>query len=200
MEWGTSVLFTHSRDGILFKIDQSRAPTVERVPEAPRPTVVSPRVVPAPAERRPVPNDLHQRAVRATAESAWDKAIPLWDELLTARKHYRSSGDVLLSPVWHRWRDGGFDVVTGGDDVKARHLRADPRASIVLFESEPPYRGIEVRGQAVLGHADADVVRDIAVRYLGDEKGRAYADGGHDDTLVRLEPGRLRAWDFADDL
>jgi pyridoxamine 5'-phosphate oxidase-like protein len=71
---------------------------------------------------------------------------------------YRSSGDVLLSPVWHRWRDGGFDVVTGGDDVKARHLRGDPRASIVLFESDPPYRGIEVRGCAVLGHADADVV------------------------------------------
>ncbi len=52
----------------------------------------------------------------------------------------------------------------------------------------------------MLGHADADVVREIAVRYLGDEKGGAYADGGHDDTLVRLEPGRLRAWDFADDL
>ena len=73
-------------------------------------------------------------------------------------------------------------------------------ASIVLFESEPPYRGIEVRGRAVLGHADPDVVREIAVRYLGDEQGEAYADSGHDDTLVRLEPGRLRAWDFADDL
>jgi PPOX class probable F420-dependent enzyme len=113
---------------------------------------------------------------------------------------YRASGDVLLSPVWHRWRDGGFDVVTGGDDVKARHLRGDPRASIVLFESDPPYRGIEVRGRARLGHADTDVVREIAVRYLGDEKGRAYADRGYDDTLIRLEPGRLRAWDFADDV
>jgi PPOX class probable F420-dependent enzyme len=113
---------------------------------------------------------------------------------------HRASGDVLLSPVWHRWRDGGFDVVTGEDDVKVRHLRGDPRASIVLFESDPPYRGIEVRGHVVLGHADSDVVRDIAARYLGDEKGRAYADRGHDDTLIRLEPGRLRAWDFADDV
>ena len=60
--------------------------------------------------------------------------------------------------------------MTGGDDVKARQLRGDPRASIVLFESDPPDLGIEVRGRAVLGHADADVVRDIAVRYLGDER------------------------------
>jgi hypothetical protein len=52
----------------------------------------------------------------------------------------------------------------------------------------------------VLGSADADVVRDIAVRYLGDEEGGAYADRGYDDTLIRLEPGRLRAWDFADDV
>src|SRR5439155_24196721 len=68
---------------------------------------------------------------------------------------YRANGDVLLSPVWHRWRDGGFDVVTGGDDVKARHLRRDPRASILVYEHEPPYRGIEVTGRALLGPADA---------------------------------------------
>ena len=112
---------------------------------------------------------------------------------------YRADGEVLLSPVWHRWRDSGFDVVTGEDDVKVRHLRADARASIVVCEHEPPYRGIEVRGLAVLGRADADAVRQIAARYLGDEKGLAYADRGYDDTLIRLEPGQLRVWDFADD-
>lgn len=112
---------------------------------------------------------------------------------------YRTSGDVLLSPVWHRWRDGGFDVVTAGDDVKARHLRRDPRASIVVFEHEPPYRGIEVSGRALLGRAEADVVRTMAIRYLGDEEGDAYAASVGDQTLVRLEPGRIRAWDFADD-
>jgi PPOX class probable F420-dependent enzyme len=113
---------------------------------------------------------------------------------------YRANGDVLLSPVWHRWRSGGFDVVTGGDDVKVRHLRRDPRASIVVCEHEPPYRGIEVRGVALLAHADASAVRDIASRYLGDDEGSAYADRGSDDTLIRLEPRDLRAWDFADDL
>ena len=112
---------------------------------------------------------------------------------------YRANGDVLLSPVWHRWRDGGFDVVTGADDVKARHLRRDPRASIVVFEHEPPYRGIEVTGRALLGRADAEVVRAMAVRYLGAEEGEAYATGAGDNTLVRLEPGHLRAWDFADE-
>ncbi len=112
---------------------------------------------------------------------------------------YRLDGGVLLSPVWHRWRDGGFDVATGRDDVKVRHLRRDPRASIVVYEHVPPYRGIEVRGDARLEPA-GDAVRRIAIRYLGERDGTAYADSAGDDTLIRLEPGRLRAWDFADQL
>ena len=112
---------------------------------------------------------------------------------------YRLDGGVLLSPVWHRWRDGGFDVATGRDDVKVRHLRRDPRASIVVYEHVSPYRGIEVRGDARLEPA-GDAVRQIAIRYLGGRDGAAYADSAGDDTLIRLEPGRLRAWDFADQL
>jgi hypothetical protein len=106
---------------------------------------------------------------------------------------------VLLSPVWHRWRDGGFDVATGSGDVKVRQLRRNPRAGIVVYEHVPPYRGIEVRGEARLQEA-GDAVRQIAVRYLGERDGNTYADSAGDDTLIRLEPGRLRAWDFADQL
>jgi PPOX class probable F420-dependent enzyme len=112
---------------------------------------------------------------------------------------HRADGTVLLSPVWHRWREGGFDVVTGHGDTKVRQLRRDPRANIVVYEHVPPYRGIEVRGEARLEEA-GDAVRHIAARYLGERDGAAYADSAGDDTLIRLEPGRLRAWDFADQL
>jgi PPOX class probable F420-dependent enzyme len=110
---------------------------------------------------------------------------------------YRRDGSVLLSPVWHEWRDGGFNVVTGGNDVKVRQLRRDSRASIVVYEHEEPYRGIEVRGEVRL-EAAGEAVRRIATRYLGETAGAEYAETAGDDTLIRLEPGRLRAWDFAD--
>ena len=111
----------------------------------------------------------------------------------------RPDGTVLLSPVWHEWRDGGFDVVTGSNGVKVKHLRRDPRASIVVYEHEPPYRGIEIRAEASLSTDAADAIRRIATRYLGADAGAAYADSTSDDTLIRLEPGHLRAWDFADE-
>jgi PPOX class probable F420-dependent enzyme len=114
---------------------------------------------------------------------------------------YRRDGTVLLSPAWHEWRDGGFNVVTGSRDVKASHLRRDPRASIVVCEHSPPYRGLELRCSARLVTAGVDdAVMRIACRYLGPEAGAAYAERADDDLVVRLEPGDLRAWDFADEL
>jgi PPOX class probable F420-dependent enzyme len=113
---------------------------------------------------------------------------------------YRRDAAVLLSPVWHEWRDGGFNVVTDCVGVKATHLRRDPRASIVVCEHAPPYRGIEVRGNAqLLTSGVPEAVERVASRYLGREAGAAYAATAEDDLLIRLRPGSLRAWDFADE-
>ncbi len=120
--------------------------------------------------------------------------------LLAVLATCRRDGTVLLSPVWHQWRDGGFDVVTGSQDVKAAQLRRDPRASIVVCEHSPPYRGVEVRCHArLITTAAGDAMRRIACRYLGAEAGGAYADSSGDDLLIRLAPGDLRAWDFTDE-
>ena len=121
--------------------------------------------------------------------------------LLAVLATYRQDGTVLLSPVWHEWRDGGFSVITSSRDVKVAHLRRDPRASIVVCEHVPPYRGIEVRGHGQFVTAGVgDAVQRIASRYLGREAGAAYAARADDDLIIRLEPGDLRAWDFAGEL
>jgi PPOX class probable F420-dependent enzyme len=114
---------------------------------------------------------------------------------------YRGDGTVLLSPVWHEWRDDGFNVATSTGDVKVRHVGRHPSASLVVAESTPPYRGIEVRGTPrVLPDPGNQLGVRLAVRYLGEERGRAYAATLADHALIRLEPGELRAWDFADEL
>jgi PPOX class probable F420-dependent enzyme len=120
--------------------------------------------------------------------------------LLAVLATYRRDGTVLLSPVWHEWRDGGFQVITGSHDVKAAHLRRNPSASIVVCEHAPPYRGVEVRCHAqLITEGASDAVKRIASRYLGAEAGAAYAESAGDDLLIRLQPGELRAWDFADE-
>jgi PPOX class probable F420-dependent enzyme len=111
-------------------------------------------------------------------------------------------GRVLLSPVWHEWQDGGFTVVIPAQDIKARHIQREPRVSIVVAEDTPPYRSIEVRGEAkqVSGDVHA-IMHRMAVRYLGAEQGPAFADtASQGETIIlRIEPGELRVWDFADE-
>ena len=125
------------------------------------------------------------------------RELPLVAVLAT----YRMDGGVLLSPVWHRWHDGGFDVVVGPNDVKLVHLRRDPRASIVVYEHQPPYRGLEIRGEAqIVPEGALEALASMAVRYLGPEDGPAYAETAGESVLVRLEPAQLRGWDFADDM
>ncbi len=127
----------------------------------------------------------------------------LLDEpILAVLATIRRDGTPLLSPVWHRWRDGGFEVWMGSRGVKARHLGRDPRATVLVAEQEPPYRGLEARGRAELLHEGVlEIAAAIAARYLGDERGAAYVEdnGDDDDVILRVTPDTIRAWDFADE-
>ena len=124
----------------------------------------------------------------------------LTQPLLAVLATNRRDGSVLLSPVWHEWLDGGFSVLTGSRGIKAKHLRRDPRATIVVCEDAPPYRGIELRTSPTFVTDDiGEAAERIATRYLGSQAGAEYAQEAGDDLLIRLEPGTLRIWDFADE-
>ena len=110
---------------------------------------------------------------------------------------------VLLSPVWHEWSDGGFTIFMPTDDAKAKHIKRRPQVSIVVAEDVPPYRGIEVRGVAKIVPADLEtIVPRMAVRYLGEAAAQAFlaANAGTPAECVRIEPGKLRVWDARDEM
>lgn len=109
---------------------------------------------------------------------------------------YRRSGEVLLSPVWFEWQDGGFNLVIGRNDFKAQHIRRDPRASIAVYENALPLRGLEMRGTAKLLTDGLHELRArIWQRYMSVEPPTP------DETEIRVRiEGVMRAWDFADQL
>ena len=111
----------------------------------------------------------------------------------------RRDGSVQLSPVWHEWREQGFNLWLPVEDVKTRHLSRDPRATLVVAESQPPLRGVELRTEArLIDEGVHEIAIRIANRY--DEKGNEYVESAPGEYVIaRLEPGHLRVWDFADD-
>jgi PPOX class probable F420-dependent enzyme len=113
--------------------------------------------------------------------------------LLAVLATYRADGTAVLSPVWHEYRDGGFQVCTFDTDVKARHLRRDPRAVLVVAEPAPPYRGVELTGEAILLPDDGKATLErMAIRYLGEARGRRYAESTSGDIVIRLARARAR--------
>jgi PPOX class probable F420-dependent enzyme len=119
---------------------------------------------------------------------------------LAVMSTFRRDGTVLLSPLWFIWEDGGLTIAMAAGDGKLKHLRRDPRVTVVVYENEFPYRGFELRGEArLLEVAYGPVIRRIATRYVGAEAAGFY-DDEHGGTIARIEPGEMRGWDFRDDL
>ena len=113
---------------------------------------------------------------------------------------YRKDASALVSPVWFRWHEGAFEVVIAEGDVKLRHLAADPRCVLVVFEAVRPFRGVEVRGVAELVDCDVGPAREaIAGRYLGDADGARFAEerSSRPGVLLRLVPDGPRVWDLS---
>jgi PPOX class probable F420-dependent enzyme len=113
----------------------------------------------------------------------------------------RMDGSVLLSPVYFEWREGGFNIWVEQQNVKARHLRRDARATILVAESDPPLRAVEVRGQARFIEAGvSETALRIVTRYEGPDDGAADVEALRGaDVIIRIEPGDIRVWDYADE-
>jgi PPOX class probable F420-dependent enzyme len=112
----------------------------------------------------------------------------------------RADDTVMLSPVWFEWQDGGIAVWAHGEtDGKVRHIRRDPRVSIVVANQEWPYKGIEIRGEAKISEDGFfDVVRRTGDRYLGSGAGERMATEMNQGVVIRIE-GNVRAWDYEDE-
>jgi hypothetical protein len=78
------------------------------------------------------------------------------------------------------------------------HLAANPECILVVFETVPPFRGVEVRGSAELIEGEVTPARrEIAGRYLGEEAGARYAaERTKPGVLLRLEAREPRVWDL----
>jgi PPOX class probable F420-dependent enzyme len=122
--------------------------------------------------------------------------LPITSVLATRRP----DGSTLLSPVWHEWRSGGFNVASLAGSAQVRDIRRDPRVSLVVAQQTPPWTGVEIRCNARIVNEDVQgVSARISARYEdgGGEEGDQ--ETGTASVVLRLEPGVLRTWDYADE-
>ena len=116
-------------------------------------------------------------------------------------------GHPRSAPVWYEWRDGAVLIFTGRSSLKWRNLQRTPHASVCIDAREAPYAGVVIDGPVEeVAEGDValyDVVLRVAVRYYGEEEGRAFAEsyrGSSPGTVVfRVRPERIVSWDYAEE-
>jgi len=112
----------------------------------------------------------------------------------------RSDKGPLCAPVWYRYsKDVGFEIAMAYASAKSILLRRHGTATICVQDEQLPYRYVTAEGEvtveALTDEGRDTLLRDIAIRYLGEELGNGYADAfpGHEEAKVTIKPRRWRS-------
>jgi uncharacterized protein len=107
-------------------------------------------------------------------------------------------------PIWYDYAPGGnIRINTSASSRKARLIERTGQVTLVVQHEEPPYQYVVVEGTVVdrTTPSPVDVREAIAIRYLGEEGGRAFVRGYQpaDVVLFTVRPDRWLTADFSDD-
>jgi PPOX class probable F420-dependent enzyme len=108
-------------------------------------------------------------------------------------------------PIWYDYTPGGnIRVNTGVATRKSKLIEQAGVVTLVVQREEPPYQYVVVEGTVIdtTTPAPLDVREAIAIRYLGEEGGRAFVRSMADSPglLFTIRPDRWITADFTGDL
>jgi PPOX class probable F420-dependent enzyme len=115
----------------------------------------------------------------------------------------RPDGPPLVLPVWYSYEPGGdVEVLTSGRSLKGRLAAAAGRASLCAQQEALPYKYVSVEGPVEIDDLRGQphsAIEPMAIRYLGEEMGRAYAasSSSTDEIRIRIRPERWFSVDYA---
>lgn len=102
------------------------------------------------------------------------------------------------APVWYRYEDGAFLVLTDRGAQKHRNIERDPRVELCIDDrTRVPYHTVIVRGRASVEAAPGAAFREaLAIHYLGEEMGRRYVEQNDpgDAIMLRITPEEYVTW------
>ncbi|HEY2541691.1 MAG TPA: PPOX class F420-dependent oxidoreductase [Gaiellaceae bacterium] len=116
-----------------------------------------------------------------------------WGTVTTLRK----DGSPHSTPVWIDTDGENVIFNTSAGRAKERHLRRDPRVSVVVLPAEDQQSGyVSVTGTAELSEDGAvEHIDKLAKKYLGQEK-YPYLQPGEQRLIVRIKPEKVDSLGF----
>jgi PPOX class probable F420-dependent enzyme len=112
-----------------------------------------------------------------------------------------TDGAPLTAPIWYGYEPGDdIWVLIGPDSRKGRRLAEGSKVTLVAQQEAMPYAYVSVEGTvtSIATAAEGDTLQ-MAVRYLGAEMGKSYAEANAQGESVRvtIRPDRWLTVDYA---
>ena len=111
----------------------------------------------------------------------------------------RADGRPHVTPIWFVVDGDSLIFNTWHTSAKARHLRRDPRASLVVDLEEPPFGYVKVDGSVTITQDPSEVKRYatlIGGRYMGLDRAEEFGkrNGVEGELVVRLPMETVTAY------
>jgi PPOX class probable F420-dependent enzyme len=108
-------------------------------------------------------------------------------------------------PMWYDYTPGGNILInTGAGARKSKLIERAGAVTLLVQNEEPPYQYVVVEGTVIdtTTPTPTDLREAIAIRYLGEEGGRAFVRSmeGQKTVLFTIRPDRWITADFSGEL
>jgi len=106
----------------------------------------------------------------------------------------------LTVPIWYDYAPGG-DVwmITGKTSIKGKLISKRNRISLCVQSETAPYKYVSIEGPIKTRAVGEGDLLHMAIRYLGEKQGKAYAEGsaGEDSFVVSITPASWLTVDYS---
>lgn len=101
----------------------------------------------------------------------------------------RSDGTVQLVPIWFEYREGEIWLNGGPRRDWVRHMRRDPRVTLLVVDSNNMFRWAQIQGRVVdyVEEGAGEHIEHLSHRYFGGP----YPGPKTDRLIVRVRPERV---------
>ena len=114
----------------------------------------------------------------------------------------RRDGSVQMAPVWYEYRDGQIWLNGGPNRDWVKHMRRDPRVTLLVLDPQNMFRWAQIQGRLADTTAEGadDHIEHLSQRYMG----APYRNPKIDRLIVRIEPERVtggenrQPWDVSE--
>ena len=113
----------------------------------------------------------------------------------------RSTKGPLTVPIWYDYDPGGEPwMITNRDSIKGKLLTRSQRISLCVQSETAPYQYVSIEGPFIVTQPIDGQLLAMAIRYLGEDRGRSYAESATDgeaSIVVSIKPETWYTVDYS---